>query len=141
MPQVLAGLALASGAGCGARYVAVEPGSLTCSQGPCEKGDLAGLTMTVSADRTQVTFTPKSGPPVTRAAKGWPKDKWPNLCPAGMRAILPEVLELGPAPLVLGAVEVKNPVVVADCRGGTGLDVKSLRGEDVGGPEALRFSR
>lgn len=128
-------------AGCGAKYVAVEPGNLVCSQGPCEKGDLAGLALTGSADRSQVTFTPKGGTPVTRTAKAWSKDKWPNLCPAGTRAIRSEVLELGPAPLVLGPLEVKNPVLVADCRGGTGLDLKALTGDEPRGAEALRFAR
>lgn len=131
----LAPLAFVLLAGCGAKLVKLEPGTLQC-----KSGAHAGLSVTVAADK--VVFTPASGPPITRPVKAWPQDKWPNLCPAGMQAIRPEVVELGPDPLVLGAVEIKAPLLVADCRGGTSVSLKPTDPQGgASGPEVARFER
>jgi len=131
----LAPLAFVVLAGCGAKLVKLEPGTLQCKSGPH-----AGLAVTIAADK--VVFTPAGGAPITRTVKAWPQEKWPNLCPAGMQAIRPEVVELGPDPLLLGTVEIKLPLLVADCRGGTSVSLKPTDPQGgASGPEVARFER
>lgn len=123
-------------AGCGAKMVAIQPGTLTCQRETCK-----GMQLTLDAEKHEATFT-FEGKTVKRTTSAWPQERWPNLCPQGTRAIKTEVFDLGPDPLVLGKITIEKPLLVADCLGGTRLDVKpaDAAGEPRG-PDVLVFER
>jgi hypothetical protein len=90
-----------------------------------KKPPLAGVSVVIATDKKQVTFTTSSGA-ITRAATPWARDKWPTLCPRGLKDTSSEVLDLGPEPLEIGGARVDHPVLVADCLHRPSLDLMSL---------------
>lgn len=97
--------------------------------------------LTIAAGKTEVSFATGASV-VKRAATPREQAKWPTLCPRGMKDTSSEVLDLGDEPLVLGALRVERPALVAEC---LGKPVVELRTRDVDGrglgPTRLSFAR
>ncbi|MFO0756225.1 MAG: hypothetical protein U0359_07020 [Byssovorax sp.] len=129
-------LALLALPACSARNT-LEPGAYTGKAPPA-----SSVTLTIPADKKKVTFTVAGGAPFERSAEAWPPEKWPMLCPRGLKDTRSEVLDLGVAPLVLGPTTVTHPLLVANCLGKPAVDVMSVdsAGEIVK-PEAMELSR
>lgn len=103
-------VALSAPSGCSDRNP-LATGVYTAKQPP-----FAGATLDVAADKASVTITlPGEKAPIKRAATPWPTDKWPQLCPRGIKNTGAEVLDLGPDPLVVGGRTFDKPVVITDC--------------------------
>jgi hypothetical protein len=100
--------ALASLTACADRNP-LDTGIYTAKEAP-----FAGAKLEIAADKKKVTITLPGAPPIERAASAWEMEKWPQLCPRGMKNTGSEVLELG-GPLTVGGKTFPTPVVIADC--------------------------
>ena len=99
----------------------IELGTYTGNRAP-----LAGVRVAIAEDKRQVSFTPATGAPIPRAATAWSRERWPTLCPRGLKDTSSEVIDLGPEALEIGGVRVDHPLLVANCLHKPAVELMSL---------------
>lgn len=97
--------------------------------------------VTIAETKAEVSFATGASV-IKRTATPREQAKWPMLCPRGMKDTSSEVLDLGDEPLVLGAMRVERPALVAECLGKPIVELRTrdLDGKGLG-PMRLSFAR